>query len=424
MKKITINHVGETIYYEKLDNGMDVYLCSKEDYHNNYVTLTSKFGSVYHTFIPYGEKKEYHLPNGVAHFLEHKLFAQKEGPQPSEFFAMSGAIDNAFTTFKNTSYLFNGPNNLKENILFLLKYVQEPYFTKENVENEKGIIVQEIHMCDDQPEDRLAEAIRKTTLHNNPFRESIIGTAKEVNSVTKDMLYKCYNTFYHPSNMFLVVTGNFDIDDIMEAIKDDQRNKKFRDSGKIVLKEFKEPDKVCKKEEIINMDTEIPKVAYNIKIPIDKLGLSKREIQIYLNILFNVLFDDTSIAHEELVKDKIITSPIAVETLNCDTHFVVSLYNETKEYEKLIEKIKEVLKDIKISDKDIERKKRVIKSNELFAYENIEFINDIIIDNVVYEGKVEDNMIGIIDSVNKEKMDEIIDKIDFTNASLVVVKKK
>ena len=110
--------------------------------------------------------------------------------------------------------------------------------------------------------------------------------------------------------------------------------------------------------------------------------------------------------------------------MNCDTHFVVSLYNETKEYEKLISKIKDVLKNIKISDKDIERKKRVIKSNELFAYENIEFINDIIIDNVVYEGEIEDNMIGIIDSVNKNKMDEIIDKIDFTNASLVVEKKK
>ncbi len=424
MKKIVIKNIDETIYYEKLDNGLEVYLCSKEDYHNNYVTLTSKFGSIYHTFIPYGEKKEYHLPNGVAHFLEHKLFAQKEDPQPSDFFAMSGAIENAFTTFKNTSYLFNGPNNLKENILFLLKYVQEPYFTKDNVESEKGIITQEIHMCDDNPYDVLGEAVRKTTLHNNPFRESIIGTVKEVNSVTKDMLYKCYNTFYHPSNMFLVITGNFDIDDIMDAIKEDQSNKKFRESGKIILKEYNEPDKVCKNEEVIYMDTEIPKVSYNIKIPIKELGLSKREIQIYLYILFNVLFDDSSITHEKLINDKIITNPISIEILNCDTHFIVSLYNETKEYKKLIEKIKDVLKNIDISDKDIERKKKVIKSNELFTYENIEFINDIIIDNVIYEGRIEDNMMGIIDKVNKDKMGDIIDKIDFTNASLVVVKKK
>ena len=113
MKKINLNGINEDVFYEKLPNGLDVYLYNKEGCTNNYVTFTTKFGSIYNEFIPIDKNKMIHVPNGVAHFLEHKLFAQEEGPQPEEFFAQSGALSNAYTTFKNTTYLFSGPNNLK-----------------------------------------------------------------------------------------------------------------------------------------------------------------------------------------------------------------------------------------------------------------------------------------------------------------------
>ena len=141
MKEIKLNGIEETIYYKKLDNGLDVYLYNKSNITNNYVTFTTKFGSIYNEFIPINKDKYIKVPHGVAHFLEHKVFAQKENPQPEEFFARSGAICNAYTTFKNTTYLFSGPKNLKENICFLLDFVQEPYFTDENVEKERGIII-------------------------------------------------------------------------------------------------------------------------------------------------------------------------------------------------------------------------------------------------------------------------------------------
>ena len=184
MKKIELKSIDETIYYEKLENGLDVYLYNKEGCTNNYVTFTTKFGSVYDEFVPINEKKMISVPFGVAHFLEHKVFVQEHDPQPEEFFAQSGALCNAYTTFKNTTYLFSGPNNLKENIEFLLDYVQSPYFTEENVESEKGIITQEIHMCDDNPTDLLYERIRQNTFHQNPFKESIIGTVKDINKIT------------------------------------------------------------------------------------------------------------------------------------------------------------------------------------------------------------------------------------------------
>ena len=235
MKKINIKGVNEVIYYEKLDNGMEVYLYNNNRYHNNIVTFTTKFGSIYNEFIPNGEKDFIKVPNGIAHFLEHKLFAQEQDPQPMEFYAKTGTMCNAYTTFKNTTYLFYGTNNLIENINFLLDYVQSPYFTEENVESEKGIINEEINMCDDRPTDILYEEIRKSIFKKNNFKESIIGTHDEVNSITKDLLYTCYNTFYHPSNMFLVITGSFDPEEVLSSIKENQNKKEFAKTFKTII---------------------------------------------------------------------------------------------------------------------------------------------------------------------------------------------
>lgn len=424
MKKIELKSIGETIYYEKLENGLDVYLYNKEGCTNNYVTFTTKFGSVYDEFVPIGEKNMVQVPFGIAHFLEHKVFVQENDPQPEEFFAKSGAVCNAYTTFKNTTYLFSGPNNLKENIEFLLDYVQSPYFTEENVESEKGIITQEIHMCDDNPTDLLYEHIRKNTLHQNPFKESIIGTVKDINQITKEKLFTCYNTFYHPSNMFLVVTGNFNEEEILNTIIKNQEKKNYKNQEKIKIKEYKEIDKVVKEKEIININTPIPKVAYNIKIPLTDLEMDVRKYNLYLFIMFSCLFDDTSLFDEEAKKENIITSSLYLNLLNCNSHLLVSLINETDSYEQLLEKIENTLENIKISESDLERKKRVLISNELFSFENIEIINEMIIDNIIFEDKIEDDIIGLIKSLNIEELKEIIKEINLKNKAIVILKNK
>ena len=424
MKKIELKSIDETIYYEKLENGLDVYLYNKEGCTNNYVTFTTKFGSVYDEFVPINEKKMISVPFGVAHFLEHKVFVQEHDPQPEEFFAQSGALCNAYTTFKNTTYLFSGPNNLKENIEFLLDYVQSPYFTEENVESEKGIITQEIHMCDDNPTDLLYERIRQNTFHQNPFKESIIVTVKDINKITEKTLFTCYNTFYHPSNMFLVVTGNFNEEEILNTIKNNQNKKNYQKQDKIKIKEYKEIDKVVKEKEIININTPIPKVAYNIKIPLTNLKMDVRKYNLYLFIMFSCLFDDTSLFDEEAKKDNIITSSLYLNLLNCNSHLLVSLINETDSYEALLEKIEHTLENIQISESDLERKKRVLISNELFSFENIEVINEMIIDNIIFEDRVEDDIIGLIKSLNIEELEEIIKEINLKNKAIVILKNK
>lgn len=423
MKQIKLDQIDEYIYYEKLDNGMDVYLYPKDTCTNNYVTFTTKFGSIHNEFTPIGQSKMIKVPYGVAHFLEHKVFVQEKDPQPEEFFAKSGTVCNAYTTFKNTTYLFSGPTNLIENINFLLDYVQSPYFTKENVESEKGIIKQEIHMCDDNPTDVMYEYIRKNVFHNNPFKDSIIGTVNDINKITEKTLFDCYNTFYHPSNMFLVVTGNFDESEVIDSIIKNQKEKQFNELNKLTIKEYKEPDKVVKEKEIIKINTPIPKVSYNIKISLSNLDISVRKYNLYLFIIFSILFDDTSLFDEEAKNENIITNSLYLNLLNCDTHLLISLLNETNKYDKVIEKIENTLENIKISESDLERKKRVLISNELFSFENIEVVNDMIVDNVIFNNTVERDIIDLIRSLNKEELDNIIKNLNLTNKSIVILKK-
>jgi len=422
MKKIVIKKINEEIYKETLDNGMDVYLYVNKNIHNNYVTFTTKYGSVYHE-IEDKDGKMIKVPNGIAHFLEHKVFVQEEDPQPEDFYGNNGAMCNAYTTFKNTTYLFSGTDNIEENVEYLLDFVQNLYLTEENVEEEKDIIVQEINMCDDRPIDILYEKIRKNAIKVNPFRESIIGTEKEVRSITKELLEKCYQRFYNPSNMFLVVAGNFDKDKILEVIKNNQDKKQFKDIGKIKTKKYNEPDEIVKDMEVVKCNTNIPKMAYTIKVNIDQFEMDNRRLSIYMYVIFNLLFGDTTKFDEEAKKDGIITNSLYYNILDIDSHFVISLINSTDKYEELIKKIENQFKNIKFSEEELNRKKKVLMSNEIFSYENIEMVNEMIVDNIIFDGKIEEDIIDIIDDLNIDELMDIASKIDFDNRSIVILRK-
>lgn len=423
MKKINIKKIDEVIYYDKLDNGLKVYMYTNPNIHNNYVTYTTRYGSIYKEFKSIdGDMVK--VPNGIAHFLEHKVFVEKNDPQPEEFFAKSGAICNAFTTFKNTTYLFSGPDELEKNISYLIDFVGNIYLTEENVESEKGIICEEINMCDDTPLDRLYDKIRENTIKNNPFRESIIGTHDEVNSITREMLETCYHTFYHPSNMFLIVTGNFNPEKIINVIKDKFKDKEYAKREKLYKKKYKEPDKVVREYEVIDMNTNVPKYSYNIKINVDKIKIDKRKLNIYMYLLYTLTFGETSSFDDRLKREGIITSSIYYSLLDIGSHYIISLINNTYEYEKLEEEIEKALSDIKIDENDFNRKKKVLISNEIFSYEDMEMVNDMILDNILFDNKIPDDIIDIINSLNTKELEDIIKNIDFSNKSIVIIKNK
>ena len=225
--------------------------------------------------------------------------------------------------------------------------------------------------------------------------------------------------------MFLVVTGNFDSNEVMAAIEENQQDKEFRNSQeKIEVRDYKERDSVVKKKEIIEVNTKISKVSYNIKVPQKDIEMSRRKYNLYLFVIFSIMFDDSSLFDEEAKREKIISNSLYLNILNCDTHSLISLINETNSYERLINKIRDFLENIEIKEEDLERKKKVLISNELFSFENLEVINEMIIDNIIFDGTVENNMIDLIKSLNKEELDDVLANLDLSNQAIVVLKPK
>src|SRR6476620_10614708 len=154
MEKITFDQIQEELYHEKLPNGLNVYILPKKGFNKSYATFTTKYGSVDNHFMPLGKNEFLKVPDGIAHFLEHKLFEKEDGDVFQQF-SKQGASANAFTSFTRTAYLFSSTSDFEQNLTTLVNFVQEPYFSEKTVEKEKGIIGQEIQMYQDNPDWRL-----------------------------------------------------------------------------------------------------------------------------------------------------------------------------------------------------------------------------------------------------------------------------
>ena len=264
MNKVHFENLQETLYNEKLENGLDVYILPKRGFSKTYVTFTTKYGSIDRTFIPLGKDEEVTVPDGIAHFLEHKLFEKEDGDVFQEFSVLGGSA-NAFTSFTRTAYLFSATDKLYENTEVLLDFVQDPYFTKETVEKEKGIIGQEITMYDDQPDWRLYFGMIENMFHEHPVKIDIAGTIESIDEITAEHLYECYETFYHPSNMVFFVVGAVDPEEMMNFIKENQNKKTFSQAAEITRSFPEEPDSVAQTERTLSMDVTKPKLSFGMK---------------------------------------------------------------------------------------------------------------------------------------------------------------
>ena len=420
MDKIEFNNLDLTLYRETLNNGLEIYVIPKKEVNNIYVTFSTKYGSNQSEFEY--ENKMIKVPDGIAHFLEHKMFEQKDGIDPFTFYSERGADANANTTNEKTSYLFSGPDFFEENLNYLIDYVQSPYFTDENVEKEKGIIEQEIKMYQDDPYSRLYEGILYNSFNENPYKNSVIGTVESVNSITKEDLYKCYNTFYHPSNMFIVVTGNVNPNSVIELIKKNQENKEFKDIDKINIKSFKEKDEVFKDYEVLNMSVTIPKVTISYKINLDKIkDMSRLEKLYYLKIIFDDNFSNSSLFNEMLKEKNIINSDLEVSDIDANSHFLFTIFGETFEINKLIELIKNKISNLDITEEALERKKKVIISNNVYMSDNIQGMNHKVMSDIIKYDKVINNNCEIVRSLNIEKAKYLLKKLDLSNNTTFII---
>ena len=423
MKKNSLKKLGLDIFEETLDNGLRVFVVPKENVNGIYATFSTKFGSINDEFVPNGSKKMIKVPLGVAHFLEHKMFEQKDNVDPFTFFSERGCDANANTSNYKTTYLFSGANSFADNINYLLDYVQEPYFTDENVEKEKGIIEQEIKMYEDDPYFKIYNGIIYNTFIKHPIKYPIAGTIKDIYSITKEDLYNCYNTFYHPANMFLVITGNVDPKEAIELIKINQEKKKFPKFNPVKLKEYDEPNKVEKKEEKKSMDIEIPKLGIGYKIDCSKIDKNIYDIKSYLSILFDLKLGNTSIINEKLKELDLITHDIDITIVNTDKHILVMLILDTVSVDEVLKLIEEELKDLKISEEDFERKKKIRKSGCIYRSDSIYSINNKIVGNIMNYDEVILDDYKKIDSLNIKDMNKIIKSINLDNKTIYIVDK-
>ena len=426
MNKRELKGLDLELFYEKLDNGLEVYVVPFKNVNNNYVTFSTKYGSVNSEFVPIDKDEMIKVPDGIAHFLEHKLFEQQDGVDPFTFFSERGADANASTTYFKTTYLFSGPEFLEENLNYLLDYVQEPYFTDENVLKEQGIIEQEIMMYQDNPFTRVREQNLYNVFVNHPYKYPIIGTVESINSITKDDLYTCYNTFYHPSNMFVVVTGNVNPEKVIEEIKNNQSKKSFKKIKEIEKKEYSEPNEVYKEyEELFLNNITIPKVLMAYKIDLTKFDkLAKPDIYNYFNILFDINFGTTSLLTQKLKEEKLIIEDLYVSSDLVDNHLIMTIAFESEHYEKLIQIIDKELNELNIDEKDFERKKKVLISSNILGSDNIFAVNSKIMNNLIYYGEILTDTITMLKNMNMKNMKYIIKNLDLNNKSICVVKNK
>lgn len=298
-------NIKEKIISAVTDNGLKVFFMPKVGYTKQYAIFSTNYGSIDNTFIPIGSNDQITVPEGIAHFLEHKLF---EEPDQNIFdkFSELGANVNAFTNFNQTSYLFNCTDNFYENLELLIHFVQNPYLTDENVDKEKGIIAQEINMYEDNPNWRVFFNCLKTMYINHPVKIDIAGTVESIQTINKELLTTCYDTFYTPSNMALFVIGDLSFDQIMKTVN---KIEKTRDTivEKVEAVFPIEPNVVESKIVVEKMETAIPLFYMGFKD--HDLGLHGNE-QVkkdsITNLILEMLFGQSSVFYNELYDEGLI----------------------------------------------------------------------------------------------------------------------
>ena len=325
-------------------SGLTVYVYPKK-LTTAYAMFTSRYGSLERTFRLAGENFVT-VPDGVAHFLEHKLFEQEDGSDVFEGFAAMGASANAFTSNEMTSYLFSTTSSVYEPLRKLLSFVMSPYFTEQNVEKEMGIIGQEIDMYEDQPAARLNQATLEALYREHNIRVNIAGTKETISHITPDVLYRCYNTFYHPSNMLLTVVGDVDEECVLDAV-DAVLGTEKRERLSIECRYPTETEAVEAEYTELSMQIAKPMLTFSAKDMTPLSNAKEKQHHAYaVNILLKLLFSRSSPFYNDLYRRGLVSDSFNVmyEWLDSCAHFMIAA--ESDEPNTVFSEIEKLLKDI------------------------------------------------------------------------------
>ncbi|MBQ4153584.1 MAG: insulinase family protein [Clostridia bacterium] len=290
-----------------LDSGLKIYLYKMPGFTSYYGMFGTRYGSIDNAFVDQnGNTVE--LPEGIAHFLEHKLFESEDGDAFTKY-SKTGAYSNAYTSFDRTCYLFSCSQRFYENLGILLDFVRSPYFTAETVAKEQGIIGQEIRMYDDQPTWQVLFNMLSAMFYSHPVKIDIAGTVESISKITHELLYKCYDKFYNLSNMFITLAGDFDEEEVLGFIN---KNLKTTPKSEVVPAAIKEPDEVVKPYVEVNLEVAKPLFCMGFKEKLSSDGVCIKDA-IAMDVLLRMLVGSASSLYKTLLEKELINEEFAPE---------------------------------------------------------------------------------------------------------------
>lgn len=408
MQVIENKKIQEKLYIEVLDNGLTIIVMPKKT-RKKYIVWGVNYGSIDNKFILSQDDDVTSVPDGIAHYCEHKLFEQKNGKNSLDVLTSIGVDANAYTTNDHTAYLYECTDNFYEALDEFMDYVQNPYFTDENVEKERGIIGQEIMMYDDYPEWALYMNAMKAMYKDNEINIDVAGSIDSIAKINKEFLYKIYNSFYTPKNMIIAISGDFDPSEIINIVKSKIIMKK--DFTKVKRIYNSEPNEIVKKYVEREMDISRPCVLIGYKD--NDLTSDKVKKDIAIDILGNIIFGKSSNLYKTLYESgKIFACPsITYEFSKTFAHVLVQFHTEYKEdVIKEIENYIEKLKITKFTDEEFIRAKKTIYGDLVRDYNDVgEIATSLVAD--YFKGIKSFDYFDKFDEVTKEYVEEILNEV-------------
>ena len=418
MKEIVLEGLDEKIYEYTTKTGLKIYMWVNEKVNSCLMTLSVKYGSI-HTKFKVG-KKTYEVPNGVAHFLEHIKFNINENSTAHDEFYKIGGDANAFTTFKWTSYIVFATGNKNENLNLLLDYVYNPYFTKKMINKEKGIIIEEANMSNDDPYSLIFYNNLKAVLQKSKYRNLITGEVEDIKKIELDDIKNVYDNFYHPKNMFLIITGNFNPYEMAKITEENLSKKEFKEYIEPIIIDETEPKKVTDEYSETNLNISYPKIKYSLKIPLNKFkNIGALDLKILVRLILNINFGPTSDFYTELIEKELATS-LSSNLDIYEDYLVITISATTNYKEEVIKRLKDKIDTLEISEKDIIRKKNATLATLILDYDDIETVSMKIQDDIINEGKIVTDLKERISNIDKDILNSVLKYITNDNVSVNV----
>ena len=388
------------------ESGLSVYVFPKK-LTSTYALFATKYGSIDNTFIENGTKIT--VPDGIAHFLEHKLFENEDGSDSFARFSALGADANAYTSYGRTAYLFSCTENFEASLEELLRFVTTPHFTEASVKKEQGIIAEEIRMYEDSPWDRCQRLLFCALYHNHPIRKNICGSIKSIGEITPSLLYQCHRVFYHPSNMVLIVCGDVTEEQVMAVVDGVLPREVKPHTLELVLPE--EPPTVAKKRTECRMQVSKPLFCIGIKDPVlvaDPKERLRRDAA--MTLLDEILFSRSGELYSALFEEGIITPSFFGDYSCTDSFAYHCISGEADDPEAVLGRIKAYLAEVMergIDREVFERCRRVLYSDELRAYDSTEEIANRLL-SFVFDDAEMFSYPALLQSITAEELEELL----------------